>query len=218
MTTITAVTAHDVRFPTSLSDPTCVRATELLTQMYDAGALSTQGIFDGDAAAEAGVNLVMSPGAVWWGNYLFRDTWKIPAGQMSAVAPLMWDGDSEPSTGNEGGGLWGVSSHIKGKQLENALTFATFVATDPAWQVDLSTGLPGYGPVQDAWLDKIEADAYFADIPTVQQSFKDAASAVKARSRSSSASACRSRSRPLRWSRSSRSSRTGRTSSSRSRC
>jgi multiple sugar transport system substrate-binding protein len=146
--------------------------------MYDAGALSTQGIFDGDAA-EAGVNLVMSPGAVWWGNYLFRDTWKIPAGQMSAVAPLMWDGDSEPSTGNEGGGLWGVSSHIKGKPLENALTCAPFDATDPAWQVDLSTGLPGYGPVQDAWLDKIEADAYFADIPTVQQSFKDAASAVK---------------------------------------
>ena len=160
-----------------LSDPTCVRATELLTKMYDGGALSTQGIFDGDAAA-AGANLVMSPGAVWWGNYLFRDTWKIPAGQMTAVAPLTWEGESEPSTGNEGGGLWGVSSHIKGKQLENALTFATFVATDPAWQVDLSTGLPGYGPVQDPWLAKIESDAYFTEIPTVQQAFKDAASAV----------------------------------------
>ncbi|WP_353815965.1 ABC transporter substrate-binding protein [Agromyces sp. SYSU T00266] len=161
-----------------LSDPNCERATELLTEMYDGGALSTQGIFDGDAA-EAGVNLVMSPGAVWWGNYLFRDTWQIPAGEMSAVAPLTWDGESSPSTGNEGGGLWGVSSHITGKQLENTLTFATFVATDPRWQVDLSTGLPGYGPVQDAWLAKIEADAYFADIPSVQQAFKDAAGAVQ---------------------------------------
>ena len=160
-----------------LSDPACVRATELLTQMYDAGALSTQGIFDGDAAA-TGANLVMSPGAVWWGNYLFRDTWKIPAGQMTAVAPLAWEGESEPTTGNEGGGLWGVSSHIKGKQLENALTFATFVATDPAWQVELSTGLPGYGPVQDAWLDNLAAEAYFADIPTTQEAFKAAASAV----------------------------------------
>jgi multiple sugar transport system substrate-binding protein len=121
----------------------------------------------------------MSPGAVWWGNYLFRDTWKIPAGQMTAVAPLVWDGESDPSTGNEGGGLWGVSSHIKGKQLENALTFAEFVATDPRWQVDLSTGLPGYGPVQDPWLAKIESDAYFTEIPAVQQAFKDAASAVK---------------------------------------
>lgn len=160
-----------------LSDPNCVRATELLTKMYDGKALSTQGIFDGDAA-EAGVNLVMSPGAVWWGNYLFRDTWKIPAGEMSAAAPLAWKGESAPSTGNEGGGLWGVSSHITGKQLENALTFATFVATDPRWQVDLSTGLPGYGPVQDDWLAKMEADAYFADIPGTQAAFKEGAAAV----------------------------------------
>lgn len=161
----------------NLSDPNCVRATALLKTMYDGGALSTQGIFDGDAA-KAGVNLVMSPGAVWWGNYLFRDTWKIPAGEMSAVAPLTWQGDSKPTAGNEGGGLWGVSSHITGKQLENTLTFAKFVATDPRWQVDLSTGLPGYGPIQDAWLAKLASDKYFADIPTTQGAFKAAASAV----------------------------------------
>ena len=161
----------------NLEDPNCVRATELLSTMYDGGALTTQGIFDGDAA-ESGVNLVMSPGAVWWGNYLFRDTWQIPADQVSAVAPLTWEGESAPSAGNEGGGLWGVSSHITGKQLENALTFATFVATDPRWQVELSTGLPGYGPIQDAWLEKLAEDGYFADVASVQEAFKAAASAV----------------------------------------
>jgi ABC-type glycerol-3-phosphate transport system substrate-binding protein len=162
----------------NLSDAACARATKLVGEMHAAKALSTQGIFDGDAAA-TGANLVMSPGAVWWGNYLFRDTWKIPAGQMTAVAPLAWQGESKPSAGNEGGGLWGVSSHIKGKELKNALTFAKFVATDPAWQVNLTTGLPGYGPVQDQWLSKMKADAYFADIPTTQAAFKTALSAVK---------------------------------------
>ncbi len=161
-----------------LSDPKCTKASDLIDKMYKAKALSTQGIFDGDAATE-GQNLVMSPGAVWWGNYLFRDTWKIPAGQMSAVAPLAWSGDSKPSAGNEGGGLWGVSSHITGKELENTLTFAKFVATDPRWQVDLSTGLPGYGPVQDQWLAKLKTDGYFADIPTTQTAFKDALGAVQ---------------------------------------
>lgn len=161
-----------------LSDPKCTRATELLDKMYQGKALSTQGIFDGDAATE-GQNLVMSPGAVWWGNYLFRDTWKIPAGQMTAAAPLPWDGESTPSAGNEGGGLWGASSHITGKQLENTLTFMKFVNTDPRWQVELSTGLPGYGPVQDQWLEKLEADEYFADIPTTQESFKAALSVVQ---------------------------------------
>ena len=108
----------------------------------------------------------MSPGAVWWGNYLFRDTWKIPAGQMTAVAPLTWEGESEPSTGNEGGGLWGVSSHITGKQLENALTFATFVATDPAWQVELSTGLPGVRPRAGPVAREDESErTYFAENP-----------------------------------------------------
>nr|WP_154921450.1 ABC transporter substrate-binding protein [Microbacterium testaceum] len=161
-----------------LADPKCTRATELLDEMYKGKALSTQGIFDGDAATE-GQNLVMSPGAVWWGNYLFRDTWKIPAGQMTAAAPLAWDGESTPSAGNEGGGLWGASSHITGKQLENTLTFMKFVNTDPRWQVDLTTGLPGYGPVQDQWLAKLEADKYFADVATTQESFKAALSVVQ---------------------------------------
>ena len=58
------------------------------------------------------------------------------------------------------------------------LIFAKFVATDPAWQVDLSTGLPGYGPEQDPWLAKLAADKYFADIPTTQAAFKAAAGAV----------------------------------------
>ncbi|MGO2096190.1 MAG: ABC transporter substrate-binding protein [Candidatus Microbacterium stercoravium] len=155
----------------------CVKATELLTKMQEAGALSNQGIFDGDAA-EAGKNMVMSPGAAWWGNYLFRDTWGVPAGEISATTPLTWEGDDEPMAGNEGGGLWSVSSHITGEQLENALTFLEFVATDPAWQVELSTGLPGYGPVQDAWLENVADDAYFADIEGSQAAFKEALSYV----------------------------------------
>lgn len=161
----------------NLADPKCERAADLLTKMYDGDALSTQGIFDGDAA-EAGRNMVMSPGAAWWGNYLFRDTWEIPAGEMTAAAPLTWEGESSPSTGNEGGGLWGFSSHITGKQLENTLTFATFVATDPAWQVELSTGLPGYGPIQDDWLAAMEEEAYFADVPTTQAAMKESLAAV----------------------------------------
>jgi ABC-type glycerol-3-phosphate transport system substrate-binding protein len=161
-----------------LEDPTCVRAKDLLSQLVDGKAVSSLGIFDADAAS-VGKDLVMSPGAAWWGDYLFNQTWKIPAGEMSAVAPLAWDGDSEPSTGNEGGGLWGVSNHITGKQLENTLTFAKFVATDPAWQVDLSTGLPAYGPVQDPWAAKQAKANYFADNDTTFQAMKDAIGYVK---------------------------------------
>jgi ABC-type glycerol-3-phosphate transport system substrate-binding protein len=161
-----------------LKDPTCTRAKDLLSTLVEGKAVSSLGIFDADAA-KVGKDLVMSPGAAWWGDYLFNQTWKIPAGQMTAVAPLKWQGDSEPSTGDEGGGLWGVSNHIKGKELENTLTFAKFVATDPAWQVELSTGLPAYGPVQDAWSAKQAKANYFADNKTTFQSMKDAIGYVK---------------------------------------
>lgn len=146
----------------ALDDPKCQRAKKLLSTMVDGKAVSTLGIFDADAAT-VGKDLVMSPGAAWWGDYLFNQTWKIPAGEMTAIDPLPWQGESTPSAGNEGGGLWGVSNHITGKQLENTLTFAKFVITDPRWQVDLTTGLPAYGPVQDAWAAKQAKANYFAD-------------------------------------------------------
>lgn len=157
----------------ALDDPSCTRAKDLLSTMVDGKALSNLGIFDADAA-KVGKNLEMSPGAVWWGDYLFHQTWKIPAGQMSAVAPLTWQGESKPSTGDEGGGLWGASRHIKGKELDNTLTFLTFVAKDPRWQVALSTGLPGYGGVQDAWIDKQAKTNYFADNKTTFAAAKTA--------------------------------------------
>lgn len=156
-----------------LSDPKCQRAKDLLSTMVDGKAISTLGIFDADAAA-VGKDLVMSPGAAWWGDYLFNQTWKIPAGEMTAIEPLTWEGESEPATGNEGGGLWGISNHITGKQLENTLEFARFVATDPAWQVELSTGLPAYGPVQDAWAQKQAQANYFADNETTFAAMKSA--------------------------------------------
>lgn len=157
----------------NLDDPRCQRAKELITKMVEGNAVSNLGIFDADAAT-VGPDLVMSPGALWWGDYLFNQTWQIPAGVMTAVVPLKWEGEDTPATGNEGGGLWGVSNRITGKQLENTLTFAKFVATDPRWQVDLTTGMPGYGPVQDAWIEKQAAANYFADNETTFAAFKEA--------------------------------------------
>jgi hypothetical protein len=162
----------------NLSDPNCTRVKDVIDQMIAGKALSSVGIFDPNAA-QVGPKLAMSPGAVWWGNYLFRDTWKIPAGQMTATNPLKWSSDSQTYTGDEGGGLWGVSSHIKGKELANALIFAQFVAGDPAWQVELSTGMPAYGPVQQAWLDKQASAAYFQDTTASGAAFKAAGDMVR---------------------------------------
>lgn len=169
---VNATTVH-----INLSDPKCTRAEDLLSTLVNAKALSTDGIFDADAT-KAGQKLVMSPGAVWWGNYLFEQTWKLPKGTMQAAAGLTWPGDSQPSMGDEGGGLWGMSSHIKGKELKNAEIFMKFVASNPAWQVDLTTGLPAFTAMQQPWLAKQASDDFYADTTSTLATYAPAIATV----------------------------------------
>ena len=162
----------------NLGDDRCVRVRDMLNRLIDVNVIASTGIFSPDAK-ELGGRLVMSPGAVWWGNFLFRDTWKVPSGRITATAPLRWSAEREPSTSSEGGGLWGFSRHIKGTQLANTLTFARFVASDPRWQVDLSVGLPGYGPLQQRWLDKQRKAGYLAEFDDAAAAFVLAATIVR---------------------------------------
>jgi multiple sugar transport system substrate-binding protein len=162
-----------------VDDLRCTRVRQMLDRLAAAGVVSSTGIFSPDAA-KLGQRLVMSPGAVWWGNFLFRDTWKVPAGRITASAPLRWSADATPSTSSEGGGLWGFSRHIKGTQLQNTLTFARFVASDARWQVDLSVGLPGVKPLQKPWLAKQREAGYLADFDRAAAAFVLASTIVRA--------------------------------------
>ncbi|MDA8291949.1 MAG: ABC transporter substrate-binding protein, partial [Actinomycetota bacterium] len=117
----------------NLNDPTCTRVEKMLDALIKAGVASPVGIFD-TAAAKVGAKLVMTPGAAWYGIYLFEDTFKVPAGQITATNPLEWPG-SPPGTGDEGGGLWSMSKHISGQRQADTVKFMEFMASSPAWQV-----------------------------------------------------------------------------------
>ncbi|KQV06832.1 ABC transporter substrate-binding protein [Leifsonia sp. Root112D2] len=173
----TNVSVNPTTVMINLKDPKCTRASSLLTNLTAAKALSTAGIFDADAA-KVGQKLVMSPGAVWWGDYLFQQTWKLPKGTMQATTGLTWPGETKPMMGDEGGGLWGMSSHIKGKELANTKIFMKFVASDPAWQVELSTGLPAITSQQQPWLDKQASDDFYADTAATLATFVPAIDTV----------------------------------------
>lgn len=174
---------NDQTAPTTIhintSDPKCTRIVTMLDALLKAKVVSPAGIFDTSAATTVGPKLVMTPGATWYGDYLFRDTFKIPAGQMTATTPLKWPGDPKAYTGDEGGGLWGVSSHASGKELANALIFASFVVSDPRWQVKLSTGLPAWAPDQSLWLANANKDGFFANFAGLEKAFKYATTAVR---------------------------------------
>jgi multiple sugar transport system substrate-binding protein len=173
----TNVSVNPTTVKINFQDPKCTRAETLLSNLTAAKALSTDGIFDADATT-AGQKLVMSPGAVWWGNYLFEQTWKLPKGSMQAAPGLSWPGSSTAQMGDEGGGLWGMSSHITGKELKNAEVFMKFVVSDPAWQVDLTTGLPAFTAQQQPWLTKQASDDFYADTKATLATFAPAIDTV----------------------------------------
>jgi ABC-type glycerol-3-phosphate transport system substrate-binding protein len=173
----TNVAVNPTTVEINFQDPKCTRAENLLSTLVTAKAVSTDGIFDADATT-AGQKLAMSPGAVWWGNYLFEQTWKLPRGSMQAAPGLTWPGSSTVQMGDEGGGLWGMSSHIKGKELANAETFMKFVASNPAWEVKLTTGLPAFTAEQAPWLTKQSTDDFYADTKATLATFAPAINTV----------------------------------------
>jgi multiple sugar transport system substrate-binding protein len=169
---VNATTVH-----INFDDPKCKTAESLLENLVNAKALSTDGVFDADAVKVA-PKLAMTPGAVWYGDYLFQQSWKLPAGTMQAAPGLTWPGSSTPQMGDEGGGLWGMSSHIKGKELKNAETFMKFVVSDPRWQADLSTGLPAFTAMQKPWLEKQASDSFYYDTASTLATFAPAIDTV----------------------------------------
>ncbi|MDA8291284.1 MAG: carbohydrate ABC transporter substrate-binding protein, partial [Actinomycetota bacterium] len=85
-----------------------------------------------------------------------------------------------PGTGDEGGGLWSMSKHISGQRQADTVKFMEFMASSPAWQVALTTGLPAYRPDDAAWLQKnIVKSGYFADPSQIGPAFEKAASLIR---------------------------------------
>jgi len=162
----------------NLSATSCTRVENMLDALIAAKVVSPVGIFDTDAP-KIGQKLLMTPGAAWYGVYLFEDTFKVPAGQITATKPLEWPGTAN-GTGDEGGGLWSMSNHISGQRQADTVKFMEFMASSPAWQVNLTTGLPAYQPDDAAWVQKnIVSSKYFADPSQIGPAFAYAASIIR---------------------------------------
>jgi ABC-type glycerol-3-phosphate transport system substrate-binding protein len=164
------------KYEINLTSPNCMRMVSLLDKLLKAHVLLTTGLFTSATNAK-GDKIVMTPGATWYGVFEFKDAFHVPAGQITAAPPLVWPGQNV--TGDEGGGLWGVSSHISGKLRQEALKFLVFVTTNPKNQVDLAPTLPAYGPDELPWLKHNVIDSnYFADKQTMVKALIQATTMV----------------------------------------
>ncbi len=159
-----------------LQSPNCTRMVNVLDPLISAGVLTKDALFSTQMNA-IGSKVVMTPGPTWFGVYEFQDSWHVPPGEITAAPPLTWPGQN--LTGDFGGGLWVMSSHIKGKLQKDALKFLEFVATSPKNQVDFAPTFPAYGPDEQPWLQRnVINSKYFADPASIVNAFKKSVSMV----------------------------------------
>lgn len=150
-----------------LTDSHCTKMASLLDTLVKAGSVTTQGFFGQGFAKQYGSKVLMAVGPSWYGQYLFDSAFKTPAGQITAAAPLKWQGESKTYTGDVGGGVWMISSH--GKNLKASTALAQWLTTDNDNLANAPT-YPAYTPGAAAWLANPANKGYFAtDVTSVFQ-------------------------------------------------
>lgn len=150
------------------TDSHCTRVATMLDPLIKNGSLPPLSVFTPDFAKKYGgadPKVLMMPGPSWYAQALFDQTLHIPAGHITAAAPLQWESETPVTTGQVGGGPWIISRHT-----ENATAAADFVV----WATtvfnptgaEARPGLPAYAPLAEEWLAQQAKNPYFAADPT----------------------------------------------------
>ena len=144
--------------------PDCTRMANLLDPLIKDGSITDLPAGSNDYVKKYRPNKVlMDYAASWYGEYIFEDLLKTPKGEMAAALPPTWPGDSY--TGDQGGGIYLVSSHAANPKL--AAEVAEFMATSISFQGNPVTAptYPAYKPAAAVWLKAVNASGYFAHSP-----------------------------------------------------
>ena len=141
--------------------PECKRAADLIDAGVANKSLTTLSVFTPEFVKAYTGKVLMMAGPAWYAGAIFNNTssLNVPKGHLGVAAPPAW-GDSQPVTGDVGGGTWFVSSHSKNLAL--AAKFAEFVTTADDYQVDQAPGYPAFAAAGQKWLDKQQASGYYA--------------------------------------------------------
>ena len=146
------------------SDPNCVHMAKLLDPLLKDGSVpATANDFGADFGKDYAGKTLMLVGAAWLGGAAIQPASGLdaPKGTWEAAAPLRWSGDSKTWTGDVGGGLWIMSSHVPSSDQKAVAKVLVGLATSKAVQ-DVSSGYPGYIPAAKNWIALQDASHYWA--------------------------------------------------------
>ncbi|MEY9841155.1 ABC transporter substrate-binding protein [Streptacidiphilus sp. EB103A] len=139
----------------------CTKMAALMDDLVKKGSMSVSGVFSTDFDKNKADKVLMMPGPAWYGGALFQGTFKTPAKEIAAAPIPQWSGDSQPATGNVGGGTWLMSAHSA--HLKAAAAFMTWVTTSDDYQGKVAPGYPASSTAAATWLAAQKASGYYAD-------------------------------------------------------
>jgi ABC-type glycerol-3-phosphate transport system substrate-binding protein len=152
------------------SDPSCVRAAQLMDHMIANKTVWNTDYFDASFVKQANNNkLLMLIGPVWMALGTFKGTYytdkttpKATDKLLGVAAPLKWASDSAAQTAAMGGSAWTVSSHTKNVGL--AVDFVEWVTQNADFWKG-TTNYPSYKSLQPEFQAAVQADPIFASDP-----------------------------------------------------
>ncbi|MFI6299747.1 ABC transporter substrate-binding protein [Nonomuraea sp. NPDC050790] len=145
-------------------DPSCVRVAQALQPLTANKTVTTMSPTD-PAFAKLGQSgkILMLPGPAWFGDFLFKPSFKLAPGRLAAAPMPLWEGDDRPYSGQVGGGVFVVSKHA-GQRTKAAADLVTWLTTDQKLQARQPT-FPAHGPSAQAWGEAKAADPFYAENP-----------------------------------------------------
>jgi hypothetical protein len=148
------------------NDPNCVNMAKLLDPLLKDGTVPAVNgnVFGSTFAKTWGGKVLMTVGPAWYSGAIFEGKGSVldaPKGTYAAYPPLSWAGAKQTWTGDVGGGLWILSSHLSGAQLKAAANVMVGLATSDVSQLQ-SQGYPGYVPAAKAWIAQQDKNSLFA--------------------------------------------------------
>lgn len=157
----TPVDGKDDTLLVNLGSERCLRAANMIDRMTANGTLIKSGPFDPEFVKQAkDGKLLLYVGPTWFGEFILKPSYEIPAGSIAGALPPRWADEPAPVTWSFGGGGFGV--HKDTQDPDAAIAMLEWLSTSEANQKDAVT-FPPYAPVTKLWGQKLIDDAYYAD-------------------------------------------------------
>jgi ABC-type glycerol-3-phosphate transport system substrate-binding protein len=147
-----------------VDDPNCVRAAELLDELWELGVLLPSP-YGGDIVERWGSKVAFVPHASWYGQHVMKNTYPedlVDAGRVGAAVLPKWAAQAERWTGGWGGSAWVMSRHTRNPQLASELVI--WLATGPFHETEATT-FPAYPPANQVWGQQLSRDPFYVKDP-----------------------------------------------------